>query len=236
MTTLTVFTQTPESQAAITPAQAIARLEDGNRRFVTGSRLERRWNEQVKATSAGQYPFALVLGCIDSRVPVETVFDQGIGDVFTARVAGNVVNADVLGSMEFACKLAGSKAIVVLGHTSCGAVMGAIGNTRLGHVTALVDKIGPAIDAVRAEVDAVRAEVEAVGAEVDQVRAEVDQVRAEVDEADPGFADRVAEANVGLVLASIRSRSPVLAEMEAEGEIALAGAMYDVATGEVRFL
>ncbi len=208
MTTLTVFTQTPESQAAITPAQAIARLEDGNRRFVTGSRLERRWNEQVKATSAGQYPFALVLGCIDSRVPVETVFDQGIGDVFTARVAGNVVNADVLGSMEFACKLAGSKAIVVLGHTSCGAVMGAIGNTRLGHVTALVDKIGPAIDAVRAEVD----------------------------EADPGFADRVAEANVGLVLASIRSRSPVLAEMEAEGEIALAGAMYDVATGEVRFL
>lgn len=229
MTTLTVFTQTPESQAAITPAQAIARLEDGNRRFVTGSRLERRWNEQVKATSAGQYPFALVLGCIDSRVPVETVFDQGIGDVFTARVAGNVVNADVLGSMEFACKLAGSKAIVVLGHTSCGAVMGAIGNTRLGHVTALVDKIGPAIDAVRAEVDAVRAEVEAVGAEVDQVRAEVD-------EADPGFADRVAEANVGLVLASIRSRSPVLAEMEAEGEIALAGAMYDVATGEVRFL
>lgn len=215
MTTLTVFTQTPESQAAITPAQAIARLEDGNRRFVTGSRLERRWNEQVKATSAGQYPFALVLGCIDSRVPVETVFDQGIGDVFTARVAGNVVNADVLGSMEFACKLAGSKAIVVLGHTSCGAVMGAIGNTRLGHVTALVDKIGPAIDAVRAEVD---------------------QVRAEVDEADPGFADRVAEANVGLVLASIRSRSPVLAEMEAEGEIALAGAMYDVATGEVRFL
>ncbi len=222
MTTLTVFTQTPESQAAITPAQAIARLEDGNRRFVTGSRLERRWNEQVKATSAGQYPFALVLGCIDSRVPVETVFDQGIGDVFTARVAGNVVNADVLGSMEFACKLAGSKAIVVLGHTSCGAVMGAIGNTRLGHVTALVDKIGPAIDAVRAEVDA--------------VRAEVDEVRAEVDEADPGFADRVAEANVGLVLASIRSRSPVLAEMEAEGEIALAGAMYDVATGEVRFL
>ncbi len=215
MTTLTVFTQTPESQAAITPAQAIARLEDGNRRFVTGSRLERRWNEQVKATSAGQYPFALVLGCIDSRVPVETVFDQGIGDVFTARVAGNVVNADVLGSMEFACKLAGSKAIVVLGHTSCGAVMGAIGNTRLGHVTALVDKIGPAIDAERAEVD---------------------QVRAEVDEADPGFADRVAEANVGLVLASIRSRSPVLAEMEAEGEIALAGAMYDVATGEVRFL
>src|SRR5690606_6936409 len=117
------------------PEQAITMLREGNRRFLDRAPSERRLDAQVKATAAGQHPFAVVLGCIDSRVPVETVFDQGIGDIFTARVAGNIVNPDLLGSMEFACKLAGSKAILVLGHTSCGAVKGAIAQARLGNLT-----------------------------------------------------------------------------------------------------
>jgi carbonic anhydrase len=208
MTTLLARTQTPDTQAATTPTDALEMLREGNRRFVEGKLIERPWSEQVEATAEGQYPLAVVLGCIDSRVPVEKVFDQGIGDIFTARVAGNVVNEDLLGSMEFACKIAGSKAVIVLGHTSCGAVKGAIGNARLGNLTALVQKIEPAVESVRAEMDS----------------------------DDPGFTDRVAEAHVGLVIESIRKQSPVLAEMESNGEIALQGAMYDIATGEVRFV
>lgn len=208
MTTLLARTQTQDSQAAITPADALEMLRDGNRRFVEGKLIDRPWSEQVEATADGQYPFAVVLGCIDSRVPVEKVFDQGIGDVFTARVAGNVVNEDLLGSMEFACKLAGSKAVIVLGHTSCGAVKGAIGNARLGNLTALVQKIEPAVESVRAQMDA----------------------------DSPDFTDAVAEAHVGLVIESIRKQSPVLAQMEQDGEIALQGAMYDISSGEVRFL
>lgn len=196
------------SQPATTPAEAVERLREGNRRVVEGAVVERSWSEQVRAASTGQYPFVFVLGCIDSRVPVEKIFDQGLGDVFTARVAGNVINEDLLGSMEFACKLVGSKAIIVLGHTSCGAVLGAIGKVRLGHLTSLFQKIEPAVEAVREEMDS----------------------------DDPGFADRVAEANVQLVLESIREESPVLAEMEAAGEIALLGAMYDITNGKVRFL
>jgi carbonic anhydrase len=208
MTTTLIPAQTRESQASITPQDALRRLRDGNERFVAGQPAERSLHDQVQATSKGQFPFAMVLGCIDSRVPVETIFDQGIGDIFTARVAGNVANADMLGSMEFACKLAGSKAIVVLGHTSCGAVKGAIGNAQLGNLTELVSKIAPAVATVRSQ-----------GAAEDEA-----------------VTDRVAETNVRIVLESIRERSPVLAEMERNGEIALAGAMYDVSTGEVRFL
>jgi carbonic anhydrase len=141
-------------------------------------------------------------------VPVETIFDQGIGDVFTARVAGNVVNEDLLGSMEFACKLAGSKAIVVLGHTSCGAVKGAIGKARLGNLTTLVEKIEPVVE----------------------------DVASSSDPEDPGFADAVAEANVRFTMDAIRAKSPVLAEMEADGEVTVVGAMYDVSSGEVRWL
>lgn len=208
MTTLPARTQTKESQAAMTPSEALAALREGNRRFVEGRLLARPWTDQVEATADGQYPFAVVLGCIDSRVPVEKVFDQGIGDIFTGRVAGNVINEDQLGSMEFACRIAGAKAVVVMGHTSCGAVKGAIGNARLGNLTSLVRKIEPAVERVRAEMEA----------------------------DDPSFPDAVAEAHVGLVIEAVRRQSPVLAQMERDGEIALQGAMYDISTGEVRFL
>jgi carbonic anhydrase len=208
MTTLLSNTQTQESQAAITPADAIQMLKDGNRRFLDGQALERSYPDQIAATASGQFPYAVILGCIDSRVPVETVFDQGIGDIFTPRVAGNIVNEDLLGSMEFACKLAGSKAILVLGHTSCGAVKGAIGKARLGNLTTLVTKIEPVVDEVAATMDA----------------------------EDPAFVDTVAEANVVRTIEAIREKSEVLAEMESNGEIAIVGAMYDVASGEVRFL
>lgn len=201
-------TQTAESQEALTPQAALDMLRDGNRRFVNGTPASRDLMEQVKATAAGQYPFAVVLGCIDSRVPVETVFDQGIGDIFAARVAGNVANEDLLGSMEFACGLAGSKVVVVLGHTSCGAVMGAIGNAELGNLTGLLGKIEPAVQSVNGTRD-----VE-----------------------DAAYVDRVAEANVRHVLEDVRTRSPVLAQMEAAGDILIVGAMYDVGSGAVRFL
>ena len=155
-----------------------------------------------------RYPFAVVLGCIDSRVPIETVFDQGIGDIFAARVAGNIVNTELLGSMEFACQLAGAKLVVVLGHTSCGAVKGAISSARLGNLTQLVQKIDPAVEAIEGERD--------------------------VDNAD--YVDGVAEENVRMVIAEIRRDSPVLATMEQEREIRIVGGMYDVSTGAVRFI
>ena len=205
---MTTTTQTQESQAAITPAQAIQLLKDGNARFIQGTPAQRAYSEQIAATATGQYPFAVVLGCIDSRVPVEIVFDQGIGDVFSPRVAGNVVNGDLLGSMEFACKLAGSKAIVVLGHTSCGAVKGAIAQARLGNLTGLLNKIEPVVD----------------------------EVAASLKRDDPAFVDGVAEANVKRTIDAIRADSEVLAELESNGDIAIVGAMYDVASGQVRFL
>lgn len=208
MTPLVSSTQTAESQAATSPSDAIDMLKTGNRRFLDGQALQRLYPDQIAATATGQFPYAVVLGCIDSRVAVETVFDQGIGDIFTPRVAGNIVNEDLLGSMEFACKLAGSKAIVVMGHTACGAVKGAIGKARLGNLTALVNKIEPVVD----------------------------QVAENMDAQDPGFVDAVAVANVHATIDAIRAQSEVLAEMESQGEIAIVGAMYDVASGEVRFL
>jgi len=202
------LTQTEQSQAELTPAASLALLQAGNERFVSRRPHRRDYLEQVRSTASGQYPSAVVLGCIDSRVPIETVFDQGVGDIFTARVAGNVVNEDMLGSMEFACSLAGSKAIVVLGHTSCGAVKGAISGVQVGNLTGLVEKIEPAVQSVAGQRDV----------------------------ADLDYVDRVAEANVSLVLEQIGERSPLLAEMEAAGSIVMVGAMYDVATGAVRFL
>ena len=200
-------TQDAASQAAVTPEAALERLVEGNARFVAGTPARRRYADQVEATASGQYPFAAVLGCIDSRVPVETVFDQGIGDIFVARVAGNIVNTELLGSLEFACRLAGSKLVVVMGHTSCGAVKGAISGARLGNLTQLVQKIEPAVEAVDGKRD--------------------------VDDAE--YVDRVADTNVRMVLDEIRKRSSVLAEMEQRGDIRLVGAMYDVSTGIVRF-
>ena len=200
--------QDAASQAALTPDAALTLLADGNARFVAGTPARRDYGDQIRATAAAQYPFAVVLGCIDSRVPIETVFDQGIGDIFSARVAGNIVNTELLGSMEFACRLAGSKLVVVLGHTSCGAVKGAVSSARLGNLTQLVQKIDPAVEAIEGERD--------------------------VDNA--GYVDGIAEENVRMVIAEIRRESPVLATMEEEREIRIVGGMYDVSTGVVRFI
>ena len=200
--------QDAASQAAVTPDGALTLLADGNARFVAGTPARRDYRAQIRATAAAQYPFAVVLGCIDSRVPIEIVFDQGIGDIFSARVAGNIVNTDLLGSMEFACRLAGSRLVVVLGHTSCGAVKGAISSARLGNLTQLLQKIDPAVEAIEGERD--------------------------VDNAP--YVDGVAEENVRLVMDEIRRESPVLATMEQEREIRIVGAMYDVSTGVVRFI
>ena len=196
-----------DSQPSISPQSAIDELRAGNQRFLNHSTLERDWANDISKTTGGQHPFAIVIGCIDSRVPVETIFDQGIGDIFTARVAGNIVNEDLLGSLEFACKLAGAKAIVVLGHTSCGAIKGAIDGVRLGHLTTLLNKMEPIID----------------------------KVSAAMDRGDSGFADAVAEANIVNTVDVIRDNSEILARMESSGDISIVGAMYNVATGEVCF-
>ena len=198
-------------QAATTPDAVLEMLREGNKRFVDGTPLTRNTVTDIQATSGGQHPLAVVLGCIDSRVPPETVLDCGIGDVFAARVAGNIVDEDLLGSMEFACKLAGAKAILVMGHTACGAIKGAVSKARLGNLSALLQKIEPACDEVR----------EMYGPAASD---------------DMHFVDACARHNVTRTVNSIRSQSEVLRTMEKEGKIKLAGSMYDVSTGVVTFL
>jgi len=205
-------TQTKESQMAMTPVGAIEMLKDGNLRFQQRNPSERDLLAQVSDTSTGQYPFATILSCIDSRVSAELIFDQGVGDIFSARVAGNIVNEDILGSMEFACKLAGTKVIVVLGHTSCGAVKGACDNAKLGNLSALLGKITPAVDAVTAPADA-----------------------AMRNSSNIDFVNDVAVKNVHLTIGNIREESPVLKEMEDNGEIRIIGGMYDIKDGSVSF-
>lgn len=197
--------QTKETQQAFTPESAIASLKSGNERFVANKKVARDLNTQVKDTSGGQFPVAVVLSCIDSRVPAEIVFDQGIGDIFSVRVAGNIVNEDVLGSIEYGCKVAGSKSVVVLGHTKCGAVTAACKHVELGNITALLDKIQPAVSKVNKEV---------------------------TDES----IEETAVVNVELSIERLRNESPILAEMEQNGEINIVGATYDVASGVVTFL
>jgi len=204
-------TQTPESQSAITPSQAIEMLKQGNVRFTSGSTTSRDYQSQVSQTAGGQYPLAAVVSCIDSRIPTEIVFDQGIGDIFNARIAGNFVNEDILGSLEFACKVAGAKAIVVMGHTSCGAIKGACDKAELGNLTQLLEKITPAVDAVETPEGADRSSANAA------------------------FVDAVAAKNVEFTLAKIRENSSVLNEMLEANEIEIIGAMYDVASGKVSF-
>ena len=169
--------------------------------------------EQVKDTSTGQYPFATILSCIDSRVSAELVFDQGVGDIFSVRIAGNFVNEDILGSMEFACKLAGTKLVVVLGHTACGAVKGACDHARLGNLSALIQKIEPAVEAVTEPTDA-----------------------SQRNSGNIQFVNDVAVKNVHMTIDNIREESPVLAELETEGAIKIVGAMYDINNGSVTFL
>jgi carbonic anhydrase len=193
----------------MTPQQAVAELKAGNARFVSGHPRPRNPLADVKTTASGQYPYAVVLSCLDSRQPIELVLDQGIGDIFSARVAGNVVDDDVLGSMEFGCKAAGAKLIAVIGHSNCGAVKGAIDNVEMGNLTALLWRIKPAIEETP-----------------DDHRTSKNLE----------FVNKVAEANVRLVMREIRERSPTLREMLDKGQIAMVGGIYDLSTGRIRFL
>lgn len=200
-------TQTKEIQEHITPQVAHKILVDGNKRFVQNVKAQRDLKSQVLETSTGQYPFAVILSCIDSRVPAELVFDQGIGDVFSVRVAGNIINEDILGSMEYACKVAGSKIVVVLGHTKCGAVTSACQRVELGNITPLLNKIKPAVDSILSKED----------------------------EVTPAKVEKVSEQNVKLSISRIRKESKILADLEKSGDIEIVGGMYSVKTGVVTF-
>jgi carbonic anhydrase len=196
---------TKEIQDGISPERAIEMLNEGNHRFLNKKEIQRDLHAQVKQTSEGQYPYAVVLSCIDSRVPVELAFDQGIGDIFSARVAGNIVNEDVLGSIEYACEVAGSKAILVLGHTKCGAVTSACKGVELGNITALLSKVKPAIKEVQERTGALEVE-------------------------------EVTKSNVHQSIKEIREKSSILAQLENQGKIKIAGAVYHVEDGRVTFL
>jgi len=201
---------TKEQRDMMTPLQVIDELKEGNGRFRTGKMAPRDYLAQKRSSAAGQYPAAVVLGCLDSRVPAEIVFDVGIGDIFTGRVAGNVVNDDMLGSMEFGCAASGAKLVLVLGHTACGAVKGAIDDVVLGNLTGLLARIKPAIPGTKFD--------------------------GEKSSKNASYVDAVARTNVVLGLAEIRRRSPILEELEKKGSIKIAGAMYDLATGMVEFI
>ena len=201
---------TREAQAAITPAKALEMLKQGNERFVSGKSIERDYLAQVKQTSSGQFPFAAVVSCLDSRIPPAIVFDRGIGDLFVARVAGNFVNDDILGSLEFATKLAGAKLILVMGHTECGAVKGACDAAQLGLLTATLANINPAVKAVQGNYTPRNSQ-------------------------NAEFVQAVTEMNVLHTMQTLSDRSVVLREMIDKGEIGLVGAMYDVSSGRVIF-
>ncbi len=204
------LSSTKAQQSAVTPAQALEKLEQGNARFATGKTLHRDWPQQRAATAGGQYPFAVVLSCIDSRASSEIVFDQGFGDIFNARVAGNVLDDDILGSMEFACKVAGAKLIAVVGHSHCGAVKGACNDAKLGHLTGLLEKIQPSVAEAKGKLPGVAA-------------------------TDGKFIEAVAELNVHHVAQQIREQSPVLRELIDSGQVGIVGGIYDLDSGSVKF-
>jgi len=201
---------TREAQAAITPARALEMLKQGNERFVNGKTLPRDFLAQVRQTATGQYPFAAIVSCLDSRIPPAIVFDQGIGDLFVGRMAGNFVNDDMLGSLEFATKLSGAKLVVILGHTECGAIRGACDAAQLGLLTATLANINPAVEAVQGDYTPRNS-------------------------SNAGFVQAVAEMNVQLTMKKLLDRSMVLREMVDKGELGLVGAMYDITTGKVMF-
>lgn len=202
----TMRTLTKELQAEISPSNALQLLKDGNSRFVNNLKFNRNLLQQVNETMEGQHPFAVILSCIDSRTSAELVFDQGLGDVFSIRIAGNVLNEDILGSMEFACKVAGVKIIVVLGHTKCGAIQGACDHVEMGHLTGLLNKIKPVINQTPYTNGTIYA-----------------------------YPNAVAANNVHYVMDEIAKRSPIIEEMVKAHEIAIVGGMYDVETGVVDF-
>ncbi len=202
---------TQEEQEKLTPDEVLRLLQDGNRRFVSGTLTSRDHSKLVREAANGQFPKAMILSCVDSRIPVEDVFDRGIGDVFVARVAGNFENTDILGSMEFACKVSGAKLVLVLGHEHCGAVKAAIDDAVLGNITPMLRNIKPAVESVSG-------------------------YKGDKSSNNPEFVHMVAEKNVRLTIEDIRTRSPILKEMEDAGKIKIVGAMYDMDTGEVEFL
>lgn len=201
-----------EEQSSLRPKQVLVQLLEGNRRFVAGESTHHDHSLRIAKTAHGQFPKAVLLSCLDSRVPVEVIFDRGIGDIFVGRVAGNIENVDQLGSMEFATKVAGSKLVMVLGHTHCGAVKGACDGVKLGNLTALLSEIQPAVDAVKGFPESER------------------------HSKNPKFVQQVIEKNVLKTVADIRERSPILAELEASGQIMIVGALYDLHTGRVSLL
>ena len=203
-------THNKESQTSMTPEMAISILKEGNERFVSNLKFNRNLLQQVNETRDGQWPFAVVLSCIDSRTSAELVFDQGLGDIFSVRIAGNIVNEDILGSMEFACKVAGSKFIVVLGHTKCGAVKGACDHVELGNLTTLLAKLQPAVSCET-------------------------QTTLNRNSSNAVFVENVAKINVEEAVGEIQAKSPILKEMIDKGEIGICGAMYNVETGQVEF-
>jgi carbonic anhydrase len=194
-------------QAQLTPEKALHLLKEGNNRFVNNLKINRNLLQQVNETAEGQYPFAFILSCIDSRTCAELIFDQGLGDIFSCRIAGNILNEDILGSMEFACKIAGSKIIVVLGHTKCGAVKGACEDINMGNLSIVLAKIKMGIGGLKAKSNP----------------------------PDASFVEQVAELNMRNTLKSIPEQSPILMELVKEGKLLLIGAMYEVETGAVRF-
>jgi carbonic anhydrase len=207
-----VHTHSEETQVTMTPEKALRFLQDGHLRFLANLRANRNLRQQVVDTREGQWPFAAVLGCIDSRVPAEIVFDQGIGDIFSARIAGNCVTDEMVGSLEFSCKIAGAKLIVVMGHTSCGAIKGACDDVKLGKLTNLLAHIKPAVDAVTEPED-----------------------RATRNSKNGEFVQNVAKTNVRLMAQKLLDESPVLQELLADRAIDIVTAMYDVSNGTVDF-
>ncbi|WP_276371883.1 carbonic anhydrase family protein [Chryseolinea sp. H1M3-3] len=203
-------TLTKEMQTQLSPAKAIELLKEGNKRFVNNLKINRNLLQQVNETSDGQHPFAFILSCIDSRTSAELIFDQGLGDVFSCRIAGNILNEDILGSMEFACKVAGAKVVVVLGHTKCGAIKGACDDVKLGNLTTLLSKIKPALDL--------------------EVATKQNRNASNI-----AFVENVAELNVRETLKQIPAHSQVIEQLLQNDEIALIGGMYNVETGVVEF-
>jgi carbonic anhydrase len=201
---------TQETQASLTPAKALQILKEGNDRFVNNLKANRNLLEQAGYTADGQFPFAVILSCIDSRTSAELIFDQGLGDVFSIRIAGNIINEDILGSLEFACKVAGSKIIVVLGHTKCGAIKGACDHVEMGNLTALLSKIQPAVYDEKT-------------------------VTENRSSNNPDFVEKVAAINVKRTVQGVMERSPILKEMIEKGEIGIVGGTHDLATGYVTF-
>jgi carbonic anhydrase len=198
-------------QAALTPAQVLESLRLGNERFASGKTKSRDMLHDQRTIAAGQYPQAIILSCVDSRAPAEIIFDAGLGDLFNARIAGNIADADLVGSMEFACALSGSKLVLVMGHTSCGAIKGACDKVELGNLTGLLEKIKPAVEAVR-------------------------DVPGERNSKNTAFVEAVSEKNVRLTVERVRELSPILRDLEKAGKIQIAGCIYDLESGRVKFL